>query len=244
VNIHDFIKRHQQRLHLWALIFVVVLYLARMFGKGFSLEVNSTIAFAVIAWILFDISKNTATIDRTRFFLQQTDLYAELEAIVDKNGARSAVLFQYSGKQALRLIEKLLSKNANVTLFLKNPSTAVSDLQKERIENTVKQLDADVACGSGNLTIHYYDPPGAIRAALIDKDILGAGWYLYEHLSRPDPNYPADKFRIKGHNAPGILCFNGCSEFKVLSASLESLHANFLNIERSEEGQSLTAGKA
>ena len=39
--------------------------------------------------------------------------------------------------------------------------------------------------------------------------------------------YPEDKYWLKGHNAPGILCFHGSNEFEVLHKTLNHVKDNF-----------------
>lgn len=47
----------------------------------------------------------------------------------------------------------------------------------------------------------------------IDNELLAIGWYTYEHVIKPDMNYPDDAFEISGHDVAGILLFHGSPEY-------------------------------
>src|SRR5262249_32199508 len=105
---------------------------------------------------------------------------------------------------------------------------AVSQLQRARIEHSLKNMSADLRSKSvGKLTVYYYDAPAAVRAVLIDERTLAFGWYIYTHTLCPNPDFPNDKFDLLGHDAPGIVCYRGSAEFEVLLATFKKLQENY-----------------
>ena len=138
------------------------------------------------------------------------------------------MLIQYSGRMAVTLIASLLRQSATVTLYLKEPASAVSKLQSDRISKSISDFESEFEeCRNGKLTVYYYNGPGAMRAVPIDGKTLAAGWYLYKHPPRTHENPPEGEFKIHGYDAPGVLCNAGKPGFDVLFQTFEDLVADF-----------------
>ncbi len=178
----------------------------------------------------FDALESTVhTHSRNKSFLEQTDLYEEIERYVDQmEEVKEVVLLQYSAMWATSLIRKLARKNANITLFVQAPETAVSDSQKEKILTISRQMDENISRSNPfTLTIYEYNAPASIRAVLIDRKILGIGPYVYEYMFSQNENFPDDRFEISGHDMPGRLFYEGTLGFQAFSVMIDKIVANY-----------------
>ncbi len=194
-----------------------------LIGAVVIIMIASLFLFADTRTCIQDLSDKIEANVRNRSYVEQADMYRDLAKYIDDKGVRKAVLIQYSSASATNLLRKLISKNAHVILYVKSLDNAVSDMQKNRIKNTIQQLHG-VIQGSKRyrLVVYEYDTPASIRAVKIDDEVIAIGWYTYEHMLTSDTNYPGDNFEISGHDVAGMLLFRGSPEYDTLNKMFEN----------------------
>lgn len=215
-----FLKRYQRSIHKISLFVIVFVWLLFAFGIQLPQEWAILVTVSVLVYILNDVSDNIYQLSRPiKFYKTQFDMYSDLEAYIDRNEVKSAILIQYSGQMVKHLTRKLLKKGAQVSLYIKSPETAPSELQNARIDDTIKQIWGELGDLSNDcsLTIWQYKVPGSLKGVLINDDLLAIGWYTYEHVIVPDESYPKDKTEVSGHDVPGILLYKESPEFMIIN---------------------------
>ena len=174
-------------------------------------------------------------------FAQQQEAYWKLIEYIGANPVDKAVLIQYSGARAEDVLLALMNKRVSTDLYVQAPEKAISERQRERIQETLNQMEDVVMTtrGSGQMRLIEYTLPASIRAILIDDEVLVWGSYVYHDIANPVPAYPNDNIRIHGHDAPGLLLWSGTPEFEVfrnafveLAANLEASAARTGNLDR------------
>jgi hypothetical protein len=220
--ITQFRKQHQLVLHGIGLTTAVSIQIAQAFKLPIIPPPAATaITFSVLAYILKDISDNTCPLKRNKFYRHQEKLYGDLiQQIQELDRVKEATLIQYSGRKAASLIYALLSKGADVTLYLKDENGAINQFQKGRIFQTLKELPTDVTSTSGTLKVYQYDSPASIRGALINNRVLAIGGYVYEYEnaeSQYKQTVDDELYAVWGHDAVGMLLHKGSAEFEMFS---------------------------
>lgn len=219
-KINHFLKEHQPTIHTFGLVTAVGVQLAQAFQLPLSSTSVNAITFSILAYIVKDISDNTYLYKRNRTYKNQEEMYADIiQQIHETQNVKEAILIQYSSRKASPLIFALLKKGAEVNMYIKNPDIEIiSQMQKERILNAIKDLPGELSTTSGVLKVYEYDQPASVRGVIIDDRILAIGWYTYECVSKSgqeDPDYPDDKFLLSGHDVPGMLLYEGSLEFEI-----------------------------
>lgn len=161
-------------------------------------------------------------------YLEQADMYRDIAKYVENKKVKKAILIQYSSVSATNLLRKLASKGALVNVYVMNPEYAVSRMQAERIRTGIKQLPGVLpVSGSYKLIIHEYEALASIRAVKIDEELIGIGWYTYEHIVKSDKNYPDDRVEISGHDVAGLLLFRGSPEYELFDKMIMNQVVNY-----------------
>ncbi len=227
--IQTFLKEHQRGIHTIGLIVAIGLQvmLALNITSLLKIEFTNAITFAVLSYILYDISANTSNSNRNKAYDEQADMYVDLEKYIDEHGAKEAVFVQHSGRMAVSLLRKLVNKGARVTMYVENPENAVSLMQKGRIENTLKELSGELRSANPHLVVYRYDVPTSVRGVSVDNKVLAIGWYTYEHALDIDPHFPDDKVELSGHDVPGLLLYAGTTDYAVFSRMFMNLVKNY-----------------
>lgn len=230
--ISQFLKRHQLVIHGIGLTTAVSIQLAQAFKLPLPPTTANAITFSVLAYILKDVSNNTYTSRRNKYYKRQDELYGDLlKQIQELDRVQEATLIQYSGRKAAPLLFTLLSKGANVTLYLKNEQGAINQMQKNRIIATLKELPTDVSSTSGTLKVYQYDSPASIRGMLIDHQVLAIGCYVYEYepKSQRKQSEPNECFAVWGHDSVGMLVYKGTVEFEMFEELFSRQISNYSN---------------
>ncbi len=229
--INHFLKQHQRTIHTIGLITAVGVQLAQAFKLPLPPTTANAITFAVLAYILKDVSENTSVTKCNKIYTNQDEMYGDLiQQIKGIERVKEAILIQYSGRKASGLISTLLSKGAKVTVYLKNSDgEVINQIQQERINRTITELPTDVRGSSGMLEIYQYDPPASIRGVIIDNRVLAIGWYVYEYVPKSERshNYPNDKLAVWGHDTPGMLIYKGSLEFEIFKKAFSKQVRNY-----------------
>jgi hypothetical protein len=228
MKLTQFVREKQRVIHLMMLLIAVSFFVLMASGVPLPPELASTVGFSVVAYILFDISQNTYSYSRNRLYRQDMDLIPDLLRLLDGKGVKEAQLIQYSGKMVNIILRKLIAKGGAVTLWLQDPTLAVGDEQRSRINLSVDGLPSELeAAGQPSLKVCHYQAPASTRGILIDRKILIIGFYTYEHVFKHSQKYPNDKFEISGHDRPCWLLYEGTPEFSIMRDMFEEQLANF-----------------
>lgn len=218
-KINQFLRHHQPVIHTFGLVTAVGVQLAQAFQLPLPATTANAITFSILAYIVKDISDNTYIYKRSKSYTNQEEMYADMiQEIREIRNIREATLVQYSSRKVSPLVFSLLNKGATVNLYVKNPDTEViGTMQKERIENAIKDLPGELSSTRGVLKVYKYDPPASVRGVIIDNRLLAIGWYTYEYVPKfeRDLNYPDDVFFLSGHDVPGMLLHEGSLEFEI-----------------------------
>ncbi len=169
--------------------------------------------------------KTVEKINRADVFETQEEMYAVLENYIEDHRVRRATLIQYSGQRVNRIVRKLVSQGADVTLFVQSEDTAqkYSNAQVPRIKEFPEFIKTEFneafkkEKSRGTLELCVYDPPASLRAINIYK-------YVDEDEKQM---YPDDDIKLLGHNQPGKLLYYGGREFDVMNDLFEHLVENF-----------------
>ena len=212
-----FIKKNQSAIHKVGLLIAVSLQVLVTFNV-LPQAIATAGIFTILCYILFDVSENIYSLSRpVKIYERQFDMYNDLSKYVEEKGAKKVIMIQCSGQMIKPLLLGLLSKDANVMLYIKSPQTSVSQLQNERVESTLKQLTGELSFFvAGKLTVHGYHAPSSLRGVLIDDSLIAIGWYTYEHILSPDKDYPNDDVELSGHDVAGILLHKGSFEYSIM----------------------------
>lgn len=177
---------------------------------------------------IHDLADKTEATVLNKPYEEQADMYRDLAKYIDEKGVKNAILIQYSGRMAVSLLRKLASKGANITLYVKCPKNAISQMQTVRIENGVQQLRGELQVSARyKLTVYEYDVPASMRAVKIDDKVLAIGWYMNEYAFQRDPDYPQDQYELSGHDVPGMLFYSGSSAFAAFDKMFTNQIKNF-----------------
>jgi hypothetical protein len=217
-KINHFLRYHQPVIHTFGLVTAVGVQLAQAFQLPLPATTANAITFSILAYIVKDISDNTYILKQSKSYTNQEEMYADMiQEIREIRNIREATLIQYSSRKVSPLVFTLLNKGATVNLYVKNPDTEISKMQKGRIERTIQDLPGELSNTLGVLKVYKYDPPASVRGVIIDNRLLAIGWYTYEYVptSEKDLTYPDDAFFVSGHDVPGMLLHEGSIEFEI-----------------------------
>lgn len=215
-KLKDVLHEHQLKIHRGLLIGFAVLWTARVFTSLLPTEAGIALTFAGLAYVLYDISQDTYSPHGSKFYKQQVELYAELLSLIEEMTVQKAILIQYSGVTVSALIAKLLSKGAEVDLYVVNPVSAIGVQQTKRIKDKIANLPDELASHkNGRLKVYYYDTPASVGGALIDNQMLAIGWYTYQR--QVSTMFPKDNLRVLGSDQPGMLVDRKADEFEMLA---------------------------
>lgn len=182
---------------------------------------------------------------QNKSFKHQLYMYRDIASYIKEKAnynPKQAILIQYSGASATNLLYTLADKNMHITMYIRNPGRAESELQAKRIRDTIQGLR-----GFFNITHKYvlnvytYDVPASIRAVKIDEDIIGIGWYTYEHVIKYDTEFLGDECEVSGHDVPGFIFYKGSPEYEAVNDMINNQIKNYdLHIEKEGKKAILT----
>jgi hypothetical protein len=228
--IKQFLRQQKTVIHNIGLATAVSVQVAQVFKLPIPPITANSITFAVLACILRDISDHTCAFQQNKSYRHQEELYGDLiRKIQEAERVEEATLIQYSGRKANSLIFALLSKGANVTLYLKDENGAINQTQKERIISTIKDFSTDLASTSGTLKVYQYDSPASIRGVLIDNKVLAIGCYIYEYECKSQRNQGCsnEQVAVWGHDSAGMLLHQGSVEFELFKEQFSRQVSNY-----------------
>ena len=235
MTIRQFLHRNQKLIRKVVLAIGVSLYLLYIIDPpGLSIEATIALHFAIIAYILDSIADKVAEPPTIKIYKKAQDAVPDLLEYIKKTSIKNAWLIQYSGRKVDDILANLFFRGVSITMWLKNPKNAISAEQTERIEVSIRQMPTELSRSDektsqhiGELTIYTYDVPGALRGMLLDDKLLVIGFYTYEHILVPNPDYPVDEFEISGHDRPCIVIHKGHPDFEILMEEFEHQLENF-----------------
>jgi hypothetical protein len=187
---------------------------------------------------LEELSSDVKSLAKNRTFEQQDQAYNYLiEEVINKYGAREAVLIQYSCTTSLRVVRALLNQGARVTLYIQHEEIANnvgSQFQADRIITTANNLRSDLGklarnlAKSGQLKVYKYRSPGSVSAIKIDNRVLCMGWYIYERAENlSNSNYASDTIEVSGHDVAALVVWRDTDEFNELEKTFSLLEKNY-----------------
>jgi hypothetical protein len=214
-----FLRQHQTIIHKIGLFLTVILQIIIAFGLQIPRDIANAMTFSILSYILFDISQNTYNFKKHKVYEQQEDMYRDIMKYIEEKPIKTAILIQYSGHRSISLIDKLIRKNAEITVYLQHPEDAINQWQKERIQMTIENLRR---CRTTNkLTIYGYDVPASIKGVLINEELLAVGWYAYGHT------HDDDEIQLSGHSIAGMLFHKGSDEYEIFKTMFMKQAADF-----------------
>lgn len=233
MSIITFFKQYQTIIHSIGLFIAAGLQIIIAFGLlQVPRDVANAITFSVLSYILLDISQNTYNFKKNKAYEEQANMYRDIEKYIENRNVRNAILIQYSGSWSFQLIRALMNRGASVTLYIKNPETASTQRQKDRIRDRIQRLEQTLNVSiPARLTVYVYDVPATIKGVLVDDELLGIGWYKYEYINNEnkklDDDSSQDKFHLSGHNVAGMLCYKKSDEYDILKKMFMNQVENF-----------------
>jgi hypothetical protein len=187
---------------------------------------------------LVELSSDVKSLAKNRAFEQQDEAYNYLiEEVINKYGAREAVLIQYSGTTSMRVVRALLGQGARVTVYIQHEEIASnvgSQFQVNRIRATTDNLRSDlgklarIIAKPGQLKVYKYRSPGSVSAIKIDNRVLCMGWYIYEKAENlANSSYASDTIEVSGHDVAALVVWRDTEEFNELEKTFSLLEKNY-----------------
>lgn len=187
---------------------------------------------------LVEMSGAVKSLAKNRVFEQQDEAYNYLvQEVINKYGAKEAVLIQYSCTTSLRVIRALLGQGARVTVYIQHEETASnvgSQFQANRIRETTNNLRSDLGklaralAKPGQLKVYKYRSPGSVSAIKIDNRVLCMGWYIYEKAENlAYSSYASDTIEISGHDVAAFVVWKDTEEYNELERTFSLLEKNY-----------------
>ncbi|HVR37810.1 MAG TPA: hypothetical protein VMU84_01850 [Thermoanaerobaculia bacterium] len=197
-----------------------------------SLPAVLSLAIAVLLLERVFILEEVVRTPFIRLYSTQERMYRELADMVERDGAKTAVLLQYSCNTGLPLVRALLDSSADVTVYMQNPSTAAtigSSLQHNRIQSHIDALPSELQDAIAGFTAFTIPAPVSVAAARIDQDVIAVGWYTYLHVDFSNQRHVAagDKVKVVAHDVPCVVARRGSAEFEVLNRFFDRLLQNY-----------------
>lgn len=172
--------------------------------------------------------------EQVEVFEYQQDAYRRLIHIIEQEGAKEAVLIQYSCKTSLDVVRMLLRKGAKVTIFIQHEETAariVSQFQAERILDTTRNLRSDLGDAlleSNKLKVYKYRSPNSMSAVKIDQHVICMGWYTLEQEDDSDQHGNVNTIiELSGHDRAAVVALAGTNAFHALEKTFNVLETNY-----------------
>lgn len=214
----------------------------------YGLVAGVLITVAVVAAISYSRKTEAprAVEPQIRFLKNNVEMMKDIQALFPENDERVRRVFviQYSGRNVKDLIAHLADcPNADIEMFVKDPKNAINERQKRRIWETLNELRQNEISAKarlrGNVHLYTYDAPGAIRAVLIEGQVLYAGCFLYkvEEVSAPD-------FDIRGGEISLMAIPAGHPKFKIMSDEIHTMIRNWIDHKRATPHDSGQKAKA
>jgi len=136
----------------------------------------------------------------------QLEASRELIEFVERNKPERADLIELSSATVDSLMESLKRVNCHVRLLIQDPDHAVTDYQKRRIQQRIRDLLNLTLKEYPRFEVRLYAVPSSIRGRLIGEDIINIGWYTYS----------SDEIGVYGHVNPLITTRASTQEGRIL----------------------------
>lgn len=165
----------------------------------------------------------------------QQSIYAEIIRYIkghEKIRGGRAIVVQYSAVKVEDVLIELMEKGVSIDLYVQKSAISKDDMQMQtnRIQTQRSHLPAVLLRHnkSGTCRIYEYSPRATMRGIWIENHLLAIGPYIYQNTSiiRED-EYRSDGIVLKGHDAPGMLLWDGTREYEVFHAAFIELVENF-----------------
>lgn len=256
-----FTRFWQDLLHNWDVYLVIVVGTFTLLLSVLS-QINSTAILPLVLTMLgiiaisirrdrhidmsvmdspLDLSGQVKSLAKNRAFEQQGEAYNYLiQEVINKYGAREAVLIQYSCTTCMRVVRALLSQGARVTVYIQHEETAInlgSKFQANRIREKTNNLPSDLGklarilskpAKPGQLKVYKYPSPGSVSAIKIDNRVLCMGWYIYEQAENlANSSYASDTIEVSGHDVAALVVWKDTEEFNELEKTFSLLEKNY-----------------
>lgn len=216
----------------------VVAFLQGLQGQVNNLYISS-LTLSILGFLAISLLRDRQSSKKDQsfqIFEEQHDAYRFLIDVINQYGARKAILFQYSSTMSLSVVRVLLSKGAQVTVFVQHEDTATqigSQLQADRIKTTTRGILSELRRTPqklDKLKIYKFRTPGTVSAVKIDDRLLCMGWYTYERVAPTDQeHYGDDTVAVSGHDVATLIAWQGSREFTVLDKMFTKLEENYRN---------------
>jgi len=111
----------------------------------------------------------------------QLEASQELIAFVERDKPKKADLIELSTASIDPLLESLIRENCQIRLLIQNPNSAITDFQKDRIQQRIRDLMSVTLREYTRSEIRLYAVPCSIRGRLIGESVINVGWYTYSN---------------------------------------------------------------
>lgn len=111
------------------------------------------------------------------------DQYRDLNLLrqyVREHRNSNADLIEYSSFMVNPLLEDLVRQHANIRLLISDPTCAINDWQKARINSIITTMRDVTLRNYPKAVVKCYRVPASVRGRQIDQH-LNIGWYFYGH---------------------------------------------------------------
>jgi hypothetical protein len=163
-----------------------------------------------------------------RILPRNSAILTDIKTVLGQKGGSigRVIIVQYSGVNITNIVDEIrLHTNADIELFLADPSRAINDHQAVRIQERLDKLSNDLdthARGTGVVDVYTYEAPAAVRAVLISGRMLYIGAYYYKVMPISEP-----KFDIRGGEMPLLAVPSNHQDFEVLSREIVDMVDNW-----------------
>jgi hypothetical protein len=122
----------------------------------------------------------------------QREASQELIALVERDKPKKADLIELSTATIDDLLESLKRENCQIRLLMQSPDCAITNYQKDRIQQRIRDLMNVTLREYTRSEIRLYAVPCSIRGRLIGESVINIGWYTYSN----------DEIGAYGHDNP------------------------------------------
>ena len=145
-----------------------------------------------------------------------TDAMYRIIEIIRASSPKKAKIIAYSTDSIEPVVSELLARNCSLSILMKDPEHAISEMQKNRINGRIVEITQAQDSQRHLSMIRGYCAPASLSGIKIDDSIIALSWYTY-----PPSDMPHERSFIRGHDNAVIIASLDCPEGKALSVMFD-----------------------